>query len=765
MTISSAVNKIAYTANGTSKDFTVPFYFIYKSDLKVYRMNENVQELLTLDTDYTVTGAPELSDGSIYKNGGTVVMTAMPAAGTQFIILREVPLTQEADYQEGSTFPAALHELALDKLTMAVQQLKEKSDRAVTVDMFSEADPSELVNEIEALYGVKDEVITAAGNIDSIVTAAENIDAIVDAPDQAMAAAQSATVAEQAENNTLSYKNEASSAAQQAVASSESASNYAQSASESAQLAISALSLQVGDIGIAINVDETTWLRRKLNGQVIDINANTQAFYNYLIGLQTTNPSSFATESEWQSELAASKNNVCYKYVIDEEAQTIRLPKFPDYVTVGSDSSTAVVGNGMSLGITNGTNNYGLQTGSSTYVGFAQTKLSLYGTNVGTAGGTPDGSGQIAVGITTDPTKSGVIAQSNVDELKVVYFIQINTGSETTSDITNEQELNNPFFFGQSMYSDNAPYNASWLASNGQYNVSNLYHDFWIQLTGVELNTSLNVGDTIEIGDKTYVKRGLPVKLSTDTYDDYDFVINQSNQTFRLPLLNGEEDIPDWNNAQNISTNVPFTAPSDGWIYGAGVTATGDAEYILNDVLVGLARGTSSWASNGTVAVRVKKGDVFSSNASFQGYGLHFIPAVGNGTLYYYVGETVQNANLIDAGRIADAVANVIPNNSEVIAGYAMPSNQYVNLTLEASGTTYTAPADGDICFEQNVPGGATYYIQLTANGFTQTRYNANNASMRLDLSRRMKKGTKFLIVYSGGTNILFRFIYAEGSK
>ena len=200
-------------------------------------------------------------------------MTAMPAAGTQFIILREVPLTQEADYQEGSTFPAALHELALDKLTMAVQQLKEKSDRAVAVDMFSEADPSELVSEIEALYGVKDEVITAAGNIDSIVTAAENIDAIVDAPDQAMAAAQSATVAEQAENNTLSYKNEASSAAQQAVASSESASNYAQSASESAQLAISALSLQVGDIGIAINVDETTWLRRKLNGQVIDINA------------------------------------------------------------------------------------------------------------------------------------------------------------------------------------------------------------------------------------------------------------------------------------------------------------------------------------------------------------------------------------------------------------------------------------------------------------------------------------------------------------
>ena len=103
MTISSAVNKVAYTANGTSKNFTVPFYFIYKSDLKVYRMNGYVQELLTLDMDYTITGTPEQPDGSIYRNGGTVVMSAMPAAGTRFIILREVPLTQEADYQEGIT--------------------------------------------------------------------------------------------------------------------------------------------------------------------------------------------------------------------------------------------------------------------------------------------------------------------------------------------------------------------------------------------------------------------------------------------------------------------------------------------------------------------------------------------------------------------------------------------------------------------------------------------------------------------------------------
>ena len=227
MTITSTVNKVAYTANGTSKNFTVPFYFIYNTDLKVYRQIGNIQELLILDTDYTVTGMAESTNNTIFKDGGTIVMNTMPAAGTRLIIFREVPLTQETDYQEGSTFPAILHELALDKLTMIAQQLKEKSDRAVTVDIFSEADPSELVNEIEALYGVKEEVITAADNIDSIVTAAENIEAIVDAPDQAAAAAQSATLAHQSEANALSYRDDTRDHATRADGSAMSASNSA----------------------------------------------------------------------------------------------------------------------------------------------------------------------------------------------------------------------------------------------------------------------------------------------------------------------------------------------------------------------------------------------------------------------------------------------------------------------------------------------------------------------------------------------------------
>jgi len=72
-----------------------------------------------------------------------------------------------------------------------------------------------------------------------------------------------------------------------------------------------------------------------------------------------------------------------------------------------------VKGTGITLGLTNGSYNYGLQAGSGTYIGFLQEKLDLYGKNVGTSGGNPNGTGQIGVGVTTDSSKSGIETEVN----------------------------------------------------------------------------------------------------------------------------------------------------------------------------------------------------------------------------------------------------------------------------------------------------------------------------------------------------------------
>ena len=48
--------------------------------------------------------------------------------------------------------------------------------------------------------------------------------------------------------------------------------------------------LEVCDIGMALYVDETKGLRRYLNGQIVDINTNTQAFLNRLKEITTLHP-------------------------------------------------------------------------------------------------------------------------------------------------------------------------------------------------------------------------------------------------------------------------------------------------------------------------------------------------------------------------------------------------------------------------------------------------------------------------------------------
>ena len=94
-------------------------------------------------------------------------------------------------------------------------------------------------------------------------------------------------------------------------------------------------------------------------------------------------------------------------------------------------------------------------------------------------------------------------------------------------------------------------------------------------------------------------------------------------------------------------------------------------------------RSSTSDTYNGYIPVM--KGDKYTivysgtgSNVTFR-----FIYAKGNGSLYFYVGETVQNANLIDAGRIGEQLANKVDINfnnmnpsqtsKNTIVGWGMP--------------------------------------------------------------------------------------------
>lgn len=118
MTISTQGSRNDFKGNNCTKAFAFTFEIVADSDVDVYVDNC----LKTLTADYTVSGAGAAT-------GGTVTFVTAPGCNTIIALVRDLPLTQAVDYDENDAFPAAIHEDALDKLTMLIQQVKEFATR------------------------------------------------------------------------------------------------------------------------------------------------------------------------------------------------------------------------------------------------------------------------------------------------------------------------------------------------------------------------------------------------------------------------------------------------------------------------------------------------------------------------------------------------------------------------------------------------------------------------------------------------------------
>ena len=126
MTISSTVNRVSYSGNGSTTAFSFGYLFFSNADLKVILVVDStgVETTKTITTHYTITGAGDAS-------GGTVTMGTAPASGETLVIIREVNLTQGLDLVENDAFPSDLVEQELDRATMMAQQLNTELARSV----------------------------------------------------------------------------------------------------------------------------------------------------------------------------------------------------------------------------------------------------------------------------------------------------------------------------------------------------------------------------------------------------------------------------------------------------------------------------------------------------------------------------------------------------------------------------------------------------------------------------------------------------------
>ena len=494
--------------------------------------------------------------------------------------------------------------------------------------------------------------------------------------------------------------------------------------------------LELCDIGTALYVDETKGLRRYLNGQIVDINTNTQAFLDRLKQITALHPSLLCTEEEWQTAKTMSAFGQVGKFVFNYSGDEIVSVRLPRVVNVQGLFDLQNLGMTVEAGLPNITGSF---SGGNDYQRSASGAFTFSANGTVAKGGTTNTGGTFNFNASRSSSIYGNSNTVQEEAIQYPYFIQIATGSETENNIINEIELNNPYSLFDSKYSDHELNNLSWLKSSGQWNAKAVYPTAYDKLLKVYNGT-----ETVE---------GLSVKLSTEEYTDYDFVLNMADETFMLPLKtklasgkgivgNGKGLGLTEGTNNMVLINYADTGANS---YGANFSTAG---YGLD---VGASSAPSSAALNkviGIVADPTKSGMELSDSDLY---------------LYFYVGETVQNANLIDAGRIEEQLAT---KTDKVQASQAsMPSSKYVDFTLGASGTSYTAPANGYYLVTKASTASGQYVQIWLDNGTALSsivRATATDQSVNAWLP--VKKGDKVIIYYTaGGTTNRSRFIYAQG--
>lgn len=484
-------------------------------------------------------------------------------------------------------------------------------------------------------------------------------------------------------------------------------------------------------------VDESENKYRYLNGQTI-VQSQYPAFTAKVKSWQSTRASLFTTETEWQAIKTASKLGQCGKFVIDNTAGTIRLPLIIN-INGLTDLSNAGLIKDESLPNINGSiegypdrTGFGVLSGAF-YAQASQSKLPTLGEDV--AGY----SSVLYAGFTAHNSSSSYIDNAPVQQeaVQYPYVICVNTGVEEAERPINQYEINNPYSYGDSKYYKGTLNNLSWLKSEGQWNSGSLYNGLYNWLlekvnkgeSGYKTVNAHCYNDTSTTYYLVWINAITPVVGATvygwtasepigtisgitssgfTYYDikekvektvtrnsdndewvnwlnDYDWFINTSDQTFRLPIKTGRVLLQ---SKQATSSDATwFNLYSDGWLEQGGmgsipqlsansqtvVYCDFDRRYKEQTYNVSVnfsidADNTTGLRNHNLTRGKDKLGVGLYTTLNLSGSDGRFLWSTRGysdeaelyGTnLYFFVGETVQSTNLMNLSAIIEEFANM----------------------------------------------------------------------------------------------------------
>jgi len=166
-----------YPCNGLTTQFPFDFKVFNTGEVVAILSDANeVESTLALGTDYTIA----LNDNQDANPGGTLTTLATYVTGYKVTLTSEVPNTQpETLTNQGGFYPKVI-EHALDRLTIQVQQVDAKANRAVQVPISSDTLPNELLTQLKATATAMRDDILGSGSVPIVADHIDNIDAVAD---------------------------------------------------------------------------------------------------------------------------------------------------------------------------------------------------------------------------------------------------------------------------------------------------------------------------------------------------------------------------------------------------------------------------------------------------------------------------------------------------------------------------------------------------------------------------------------------------------
>ena len=348
-------------------------------------------------------------------------------------------------------------------------------------------------------------------------------------------------------------------------------------------------------------------------------------------------------------------------------------------------------------------------------------------------------------------TKKLKIGDGTTAYTQLEYFTAGGGGSDSGL------ELNNPYSLFDSKYSDHELNNLSWLKSEGQWNAKAVYTDAYNELL-TEYNNSA-ISEEIE-GSITFKRTpkgykialadqeaAIDTKYATDGIAWY-YILDTANTQFKLPRTKfGFEGL-----RTSVGDDIAESLPNitgrtrTTWSGDREGDATGAFENYQSSIGGCSAGGGNTGRTVGATFDASRSSSTYQDGAPVQERGTQMY-------LYFYVGETVQNANLIDAGRIGEQLVNkqdkLIRYPVEVSDKSLMPSWYVVyNDGWCEQGGYYKNSSNGtkNFTFLKSFINN-NYYLSCSAT-YTQNSSTDHQESMNEFVSRTVNGFSKYIRVY-----------------